>query len=165
MTVTNFIGKSIEEVIKEPKLAYMFTLVLLGDDKNHPYILIGHYKNELKATAFYKCFKVHVSRAEDFENPEVLKGYDTLLIVLRNRAQAMFDRYIAPNLDPESPMVKNRVDVGSDKYNQLAKEKAGKEFIKNNIVDYGNETVAQIASRLNISKAEVRRRKQNGEPL
>jgi hypothetical protein len=42
-------------------------------------------------------------------------------------------------------------------------QKAGKDFIKNNIVDYGGKTVAQLSAELGISKGEVRRRKAAGE--
>lgn len=152
--------------LKLSSMDVLNALAMFGDKSNHPQVLMRNMDKTL-AIITYRNLK-HVSPTNTFDLlvPEVTNGVQTIVDNLR----AMYQQHLAmfEKAQKTVGLVKGMLDDGAKRSRQEEEarlRRAGPEFIKNNIVDYGNETVAQIAARLGISKSEVRRRKQAGEPL
>lgn len=140
---------------------------VFGDSAFWPYIFLGNYEKEISCLCYKEIFGTLPTSKKDLEIPEVVEAYNYRLDGLRKYCQNIIDGLGKPEPQPQK--------LNSVKYFELFAQRklreaeaqglsnAGPEFLKNCHVDYGTETVAQIAQRLNISKAEVRRRKQNGE--
>lgn len=136
---------------------------VFGDSSYWPYIFLGHYKKEISCVCYKDIFGILPTSEKDLEISEVVEAYNYRLDGLRKYCQNILD-----GLEATKPKI--NVVKTSDYFQRKEREAesqrlaiAGPQFLKNCHVDYGTETVSQIAQRLNISKAEVRRRKQNGE--
>lgn len=149
-----------EEIFCDYK-TIMTAYSVFGDSSYWPYIFLGHYEKEISCLCYKDIFGVLPGSETDLKIPEVVEAYNYKLDALRKYCQKIID-----DLPKESNVVKTSDFLAQRKEREAEAQrlaKAGAEFLKNCHVDYGTETVAQIAQRLNISKAEVRRRKQNGE--
>ena len=145
-------------------------LSILGNQALWPQILLGNCEYELRIVSYRTLYSELPKTEEQLNEPAVSENYNNILSMLRNKVQSWVDALteIADSSLEEKTLEELKRDKGVISIREKREEsfrlqKEGVNFIKNNTVDYGSETVAEIATRLNISKAEVRRRKQNNE--
>lgn len=140
----------------------------LGDSAYWPWILMrdeSTIKN-LSCFLYYQEYKKLPECEDDIKSPEVLAFVETYVTNLRFLVQGLFNQ-LAPEQERKDAVdyakAEARADYRKKQEEEIRLREAGKDFLKNNSVDYGGKTVSQLALELGISKAEVRRRKQNGE--
>jgi LPS O-antigen subunit length determinant protein (WzzB/FepE family) len=140
----------------------------IGDSAHWPYFLMGdeEYTRELKCKLYHDIFGNHATCDKDLDNEKVTELYNRFITNLGSHVQNLFNQ-LAPEHEKKKEIEKNRAEhrenLKRKQQEEIKLRKAGEVFLKNNSVDYGGKTVSQIAQELRISKAEVRRRKQNGE--
>ncbi len=149
-------------------ITLLTSVCLLSDSKAWPYILMGNAEFEMRLVAYDKIYGKIPDTVQELEAENITECYKRIVANLRTTVQRLFNSLSIDQekVDKQKAEMKAFGLAKQEKHQEKVRlEKVGKDFIKNNIVDYGTETVTQIATRLNISKAEVRRRKQNGETL
>lgn len=137
-------------------------LAMFGNSSNHPYMLMRNMDYELALISYRELFGKMPTSVQDLMVPEVEAAVNDVLSKLRAYYQSMVDSLVHQE-QREKDISEGARRVRERREEELRLQKAGKDFIKNNIVDYGGKTVAQLSAELGISKGEVRRRKAAGE--
>lgn len=136
----------------------MLYLGKFGDFQHWPDIFLGNCSYGMRIHLYDKIFSKMPETTDDLFAVEVTQEVLSTLSGMRNYVQTML------RIEERKQDISEGARVLRERREEAERlQRAGKDFIKNNKVDYGNETVEQIAKRLNISKGEVRRRKQNNE--